>query len=783
MEIKPNSLKQNLFRLLFLITLSWVVSSCSVKKFIPESQQIIRKYSVKVADKPEEVSVSELRGLIKPKANKKFLIWNPKLYFHFKNIKKPTKFNNWLNKHYGEEPVYSEEYNLNKISRNMEIYLSNIGFFNSKVNYIIKSEDYKTQISFHVELSNPYKISEINYDITDTIVKSFVFENIDKSLLKIDDIYNAYTMDDERDRITTNLRNSGYYLFSRNYIQFVIDSNHRSHTMNVTIKLNNIKEPAIEPGKFIIKYHDRYYINSVSIVPDLKTKEVQQFDTTVVNINFWNDETIYSYNFLYGKKQKLKPSVFNQAIKIKPGKPYSALDVQNTYRRLFNYQIIRTANISFDTISKFQLPENSKLLDCKINIQKSNLNVFSIEAESTNSSGDLGIRGNIIFLNKNIFKRAEVLRIRFKGGFEAQTVSENDGSSGIFNTFEAGVEGSVFFPRFFSPLKLHSFNQRYNPTSNLTFGYNYQLRSNYSRNITLLNLGYSWNKNQKVKHIVTPININYVNVNPTPEFEEELEDETNQRLKEQYSDHMILGLNYSYIFSNQNTSGLKNFEYFRVNIETSGNLMYGINSLFGTKKTDEGYYEFLGVRYSQYIRVDLDFRQYFKFRDKESILATRIFVGSGIPYLNSDEIPYEKGFYAGGANGMRGWVFRALGPGSYSGTEQYERIGDIQLEYNIEYRFPVYKFFHGGLFIDIGNIWTYKESESLPGGKFELKDFYKELAADFGFGFRFDFQFLIFRVDFAAPFVNPAFPEGQRWRLDYLQFSDIIGNFGIGYPF
>lgn len=780
---KPNSLKQNLFRLLFIIALSWAVSSCSVKKFIPEGQQFIQKYSVKVADKPEEVSVSDLRGLIKPKANKKFLIWNPKLYFHFNNIRKPTKFNNWLNEHYGEEPVYAEKYNLNKISRNMEIYLSNIGFFNSKVNYYVKSEGFKTQISFHVELSTPYKISEIKYDITDTIVKSFVFENIDKSLLEIDAIYNAYTMDDERDRITMDLRNSGYYLFSRNYIQFVVDSNHRSHTMNVTLKLNNIREPILEPGKFITRNHDRYYINSVSIVPDLKTTEVQQFDTTVVNMDFWDDETIYSYNFLYGEKQKLKPSVFNQAIKIKPGKPYSAQDVQNTYRRLFNYRIIRTANISFDTLSKTQLQDNNRLLDCKINLQKSNLNVFSIEAEGTNSSGDLGIRGNVVFLNKNIFKRAEVLRIRFNGGFEAQTVSNTDGSAGIFNTFEAGVEGSVYFPRFFSPVKLRSFNQRYNPTSNLTFGYNYQSRPNYSRNITLLNLGYSWNKNQKVKHILVPININYVNVNPSPEFEKELEDETNQRLKEQYSDHMILGLNYSYIFTNQKNTERKNYEYFRANIETSGNLMYGINSLFGTKKSNEGYYEFIGVRYSQYIRVDLDFRQYFKFRDKETILATRIFVGSGIPYLNSDEIPYEKGFYAGGANGMRGWVFRALGPGSYSGTEQYERIGDIQLEYNIEYRFPVYKFFHGGLFIDIGNIWTYNESESLPGGKFEFNRFYKELAADFGFGFRFDFQFFVFRVDFAVPFVNPAFPEGQRWRLDYLQFNDVIGNFGIGYPF
>ncbi len=783
LEQNLNSLKHNLFKLFILITLVWIGASCSVKKFIPEGQQLTHKYSISIVDKPEEVKNSELRDFIKPKANSSFLFWKPKLYFYYKNIKKPTKFNNWLNKNYGEEPVYTETDNLKKSAHNMEIYLANIGFFNSEVSYSLKTKGINDRITFMVNLSTPYKISNITYNIQDTVIKSFVFQHLDETLIKQGNIYNAYTMDDERDRITSNLRNSGYYMFSRNYIQFVVDSNHLDRTMDVTLKVNSIREPTKKLGEFKERNHTRYFINSVTIIPDFRPTEIQQFDTTVVKFNFWEDDKQYSYNFLCGTKKKIKPTAFNQTIKIKPGKPYSALDVQNTYRRLFNYQIIRTANIGFDTLRKSTFEGQNKLLDCKINMQRSNLNVFTVEAEGTNSSGDLGMRGSVIFLNKNIFKRAEVLRIRLNGGFEAQSISESDGSKGIFNTFEAGIEGTVFFPRFFSPIKLRGFNQKYSPISNLTFGFNYQLRSNYSRNITLLNLGYSWNQNEKIKHIITPINFNYVNIDPTPEFEKELEEETNKRLKEQYSDHTILGLNYSFVFSNQSLKGLKNFEYFKVNFETSGNLLYGINSLFGTKKTSEGYYEFIGVRYSQYIRVDFDYRQFFKLREKNSTIASRIFVGLGVPYLNSEEIPYERGFYAGGANGMRGWIFRELGPGSYNGTDQFERIGDIQLEYNIEYRFPIYHFIHGGLFVDIGNIWTYNESETFPGGKFEFKDFYKELAADFGLGLRFDFQFFVFRLDFAAPFINPAFPEGERLRVDYLQFNDFVINFGIGYPF
>ena len=763
----------------------WTISSCSVKKFIPQGNQITVKYSVKLNDKPEEVSFSELRGLIKPKANGKFLFWMPKLYYYFRHIDKPTKFNTWLNKNYGEEPVYSDKYNLDKVSSNMEIYLDNIGFFNSKVIYKIHSKKIKDKVVFKVELGTPYHIRSIKYDIKDSLLSSYVIKDKSKTLLKEGNIYNAYTLDDERDRISEILRNSGYYLFSRNYIQFVIDSNHRNHSMNISFKLNNIKDPTNVPGEFTERNHNRYFINSVTVIPELKPSEIQTFDTTVVKINFWNTDKTYSYDFLHSKNKKkmLKSSAFNQAIKIKPGEAYSAKDVQNTYRRLFNYQIIRTANIGFDTINNNTSDTLHKLLNCKISMQESNLNVFSIEAEGTNSSGDLGMRGNLVFLNKNIFKRAEVLRIRLNGGFEAQTFVDEGGSQNIFNTFETGIEGTVFFPRFFSPIRLNRFNQRFNPTSNLRFGYNYQRRPNYTRNITLFNLGYSWKQNLKIRHVLTPTNINFVKINPSPEFEKKLEKETNKRLKEQYSDHMILGLNYSFTYNNQGTSDLKNFEYFRFNIETSGNLLYGINSLLGSKKTIDNYYEFLGVRYSQYVRVDFDFRQYFKLRNREATIAGRIYVGSGIPYLNSEEIPYERGFYAGGANGMRGWVFRTLGPGSYSGIDQYEKLGDIQLEFNLEYRFPIYKFFHGAIFTDVGNIWTYNESETFPNGKFKINEFYKELAADVGFGMRFDFQFFIFRIDFAAPIFNPSFPQDERWRVQYLQFRNLIGNFGIGYPF
>jgi len=202
-----------------------------------------------------------------------------------------------------------------------------------------------------------------------------------------------------------------------------------------------------------------------------------------------------------------------------------------------------------------------------------------------------------------------------------------------------------------------------------------------------------------------------------------------------------------------------------------------------SKKSDEGYYKIFGIRYSQYIKASIDVREYLYFNSKKNIFALRFFLGSAIPYLNSEEIPYTKGFYAGGANGMRGWHFKTLGPGEYSKRNNYERIGEIQIEANAELRFPLYRFLKAALFLDVGNIWTYSESTVYPGGQFKFNTFYKQFAVDGGVGIRLDFSYFLFRLDFAAPFLDPAYPEDDRWRIQYLQFNDFIVNFGIGYPF
>jgi len=765
-----------------------IFSGCAVKKYLKDDEILINKYKITLSEKTPDIDNSVLRTFLKPVPNKKVFGIRAQLGIYFKHHDGEKKFNKWMTKHFSEPPVFYTVEDAEKVNHRLKQYLNNIGFFNSEVQHTTDFGNKIVKLHYEITPATPYRISKITYEIPDSLLKSFVFNELDKSLLKTGDIYNAYTFDDERDRITAELRDVGYYYFNRNYIQYVVDSSFNAHKMTVVIKINNIKTVnASDPEEHSEKNHSRYFINRIDILENFKPNLDFDYDTLIHSIRFWPDTTNYPYSFLYRNKMKIKAKAFNSSVKIKPGEPYSASDLQNTYRRLFNYRIIRTATVSFDTTNAGNSPDSEKkYLNSRIQIQHADLNTFSAEMEGTNSSGDLGIRGNLIWLNKNIFGRADVLRIRLKGGFEAQTISDIEGgntSTGIFNTFEAGFDGTLFFPRFLSPIRLERFNQRYAPQTNLSFGYSFQNRPYYSRNIFNIDIGYTWNQNLRIKHILTPLNLNYVNVNRTPEFDSILEQEQNRRLVEQYSDHMVFGLKYSIIFNNQNLTAKRNFDYLRVNFESSGNLLYGLDNLFNSNKSDEGFYQFLGVRYAQFLRMNFDYRHYYYLRERSSSIVFRIIMGIAIPYGNSNEIPYEKGYYGGGANDMRGWEYRMLGPGAYSGRTDYERIGDIQMEGNVEYRFTIYKFFKGALFADVGNIWTYNnDTITFIGGQFNFDTFYQQLAVDAGLGFRFDFQFFIFRIDAAIPLRDPAL-EGEKWRFDYLKFSDFRLNFGIGYPF
>ena len=747
------------------------LSGCAVRKYVPEGKTILTKYEVVNESPKYSFSKSEVSSRIVQKPNKNLFGWLPRVWVYYKTIDKTDRgFYRWVNKNFGVEPVYYNSMLTADSKRQIENYLNNTGFFKSKVVATKNDKNKRAKVVYRIKPKKPYTIRDVNRKIYDSAIAKEVQVIDNDMLVKSGDNYDVFVMDKERDLIMTHLRDNGYYFFTKENIVYEVDTNLMQKKADVTLRIDGQK-------------HYKYKINKVFVYPDydVKTANTITNDTVPFTFSLRRKEPDRQFHFIYGKNPKVNFKTFNQVIQIHEGDDFSQKKVSQTYRALGSLKLYSLSNISFDTVASGN--DSVKLMNCTVTLQKSKIHHYNIQLEGTNSGGDLGALGSVSYRNNNIFRGSEVLRITLRGGFQAQRVENYIIDEGLFNTKEFGAEASIMFPRFLSPVSLHRFVSEYQPKTMLSTGYNMQIRPLYDRYIMTASFGYNWRSTNTLEHFLTPINLNTVKVLPSKIFAFLLDLETNQRIKDQYTDHLIFGLNYALIFNNQNVKKSNDFFYLKFDIETSGNLLSLFNNTPLITKNDN-YHEIIGIRYAQYIKYQFDFRFYHYFRNR-NVLALRFFYGQGIAYGNSNDIPFEKSFYAGGSNGMRGWQFRGLGPGEFINESGYdmEHIGDVQLESNIEYRFPLYGVLKGALFSDVGNIWTLTNNESFPGGQFKFDKFYKQLALDAGFGIRFDFSFFLIRLDMAVPLVDPAYPEDSRLRINKLQWKDVVWNFGIGYPF
>ena len=445
--------------------------------------------------------------------------------------------------------------------------------------------------------------------------------------------------------------------------------------------------------------------------------------------------------------------------------------------------LFRNINIEFDTVSKLQ--DSLNLLDCRITMQQNDKHSISLQGEGTNSGGDLGVKGSLSYTNRNIFHGAETFQLSLKGGFEAQKLvgaESNESEKSIFNTWELGITASLLFPKFLGPFSSLTFARDYPPTTSISLGFNTQTRYYYSRYTTTAAYSYDWKSNYHLGQTLSPIFLNSVKIaNIDPYFQAYLDSETSQRKKAQYTSHLLLGLRYSIIYNTQSINKQGSFFYIRADFESSGNLISLFNNTKFVTVNELGYHELFGVPYAQYVRGCFDVRQHFDLGNT-SWLVLRQLIGIGIPYGNSKDLPFERSFYGGGANGLRGWLYRTVGPGGYVPvSKDIERMGDLQLELNAEYRFPIYNIINGAIFIDAGNVWTYHPIESMPNSEFNFNTFYKQIAVDAGIGLRLDVSFLILRVDVAYAMRNPYESNGTYWRFG--EENNIRFQAGIGYPF
>jgi len=717
--------------------------------------------------------------------------FRPGVYFYERSFKgRETKFKVFQRKAFGKKPVIIDTLLTITTVDKLEQYLKNKGFYHSSISKSIKYKRTTAIVTYQVNSGPPCIVNNFDYFIPDTVMRGFIMSDTAQGKLRKGMIYDTYVLDDERDRIANMLRNNSYYNFSLSDIYYMVDTTNAGLSASVGMYIKKIKMsiPGTTDSTAEIQ-HPRFYIQNIFITPNAEnTSQENSYDTLAYKYYLNKSDTSGKTVFiLHDNKRFLKPSFLSTCLEFSPGNEYSQVKTNLTYKKLISQPIIGAANVSMVV----QNPENinsaeKQWLDCNIRLIRNKPNTFSLGTEGTNSGGRLGLGVNTAVQNRNLFRGAEVFSIKVRASAELQgNLGDQSTSSNyflIFNTFEAGIEASIDFPRVLLPYRSNYLQNSKLGRTSVSAGIGYEYRPDYERTISTAAWSYKWNSSDRISHILTPLELNYVNISPSVAFQDHLDTLTDPQYKSQYTDHLLTMIRYSFLFSNMRTTKLNNQFFLRFNAETSGNLPYMIDNISNKSVTTEGYYERFGVRYANYVRFDGDYRRYWKLRFRNT-LVFRIMGGFAMPYGNSESVPFEKSFWLGGANDMRGWRLRSLGPGGYSATnENFDKTGDIMLQTSIEQRFPIYSFLLGCLFIDAGNIWLRQESADFPDGNFQLNTFYKQIAMDMGIGLRFDFSFFIFRLDAAVPFHDPA--SADKWfEKDVFNINNTIVNFGIGYPF
>lgn len=766
------------------------LTGCNVTRHLESNEYLLIKNKIQV--KGHTVPIEDLAPYLQQQPNGKFLgVFRSNIEFYYLGSKgKETKFKKWLRTKVGKPPVILDTSLVSTAAKQMGLYLNNLGYFHSLVTDSVVYKKKKATVVYRIETAKPYRIRNITYSIADTQIARFLYRDTARTLIKTGNNYDTYVFDEERTRITSNLRNFGFFRFAPNFIKYTIDTNLRSHQLDLTLEVVNSVVP--QPGAFStfrIIPHRRFFVNKIYIYPEYDHVNPFRgnYDTIVLRYRISSkNEQENEYIFLNHNDFEVKPRTIAQAIMVAPGTHYNLQSVNQTYSQLAGLQVFKYINLQFREVpGAISRPLAYRdLIDCHIELSKKDIQGFSVTTDGTNSSGALGVQANVGYQHYNLFKGAQLFRINLSGSLQMQA-TDGFSDSKFFNTIEFGVNSSLTFPQFLIPFRQQRLYNHFRPKTIISLGYNYQLQQHFNRHISNITFGYSWQQNVEIQHLLNPIEFSLVKIFKDSYFDSVLNTQKDNRLKNQYTDHLIAGLKYTFTYNSQKLNKSKDFIYIRSNLETGGNVLYLANLVLYGPADQANPYKLLGLPFAQYVRPDFDFRYYDVMRDKFS-LVYRFYGGIGIPYGNVNVLPFEKTFFAGGANGMRGWRMYALGPGSYENLDEgssFNQIGDIQLEANLEYRFPLYDWIRGAFYLDAGNIWLLRESPDLPGGKFIFSEFLGQVAIDVGVGLRFDFDFFIFRFDPAIAIKKPTYPKGDRWTVDKLQLKDVVWNFGIGYPF
>ncbi|WP_452225065.1 translocation and assembly module lipoprotein TamL [Lacinutrix chionoecetis] len=751
---------------LTILSVALLIQSCAVKKFIPENELLYTGGEVEIKADSLVKNPQDLKPILEaaltPEPNSKFLGMRPGLHYYYKiQQKNPGFINRWLYKQFGEEPVYQSDVEAYEVEDVLVNKLENNGFFYSRAtsNFIENQDAKVASVVYTVTVPTPYRIETYQVDSLPSPIYEELKNSVVNSNFKKDIRFDLQSMKLERERLDAILKQKGYYNFNPDFLIFEADSNqYDNKRIDLFLKLKkDVPEKAIIP----------YRLGKVNIYPDYELPK----DSKVFDSERYNEKT-YIQDPKFFRPDRLDPF-----ITLTEGQLYNPITSKNTARRLSTIGAYKFVNIQYKETDS--IAENGfGVLDTDIYLSPLNKRAIRAEIQAvTKSNNFAGPALVLTYSNRNLFKGGETLNISTKAAYETQIASGNQAG---LSSLELGFETELIFPRVLFPIKISDNYFEYAiPKTKMSLGFDYLNRSQlYTLLSANTRFGYVWDANRYVTHTVNPISTNYTRLsNTTEEFQAILDD--NPFLQRSFDQEFISGLTYSFTYNGLVDANRTHQFYANFNFDVAGNTI----SLLGKEQEAGQPKQIFGLEYAQYAKADIDLHYHFNF-GKEQKIATRLFAGYGLAYGNSDVLPFTKQYYSGGPYSVRAFRIRSLGPGTYNelGTDEgtfFDQTGNIRLEANIEYRFPIFGYFKGAVFTDAGNIWNSIENPSLPGGKFS-GNFISELGMGAGFGMRVDVQGFVIRLDLAAPFHDPALPQGERFDF---RIDEPILNFAIGYPF
>ncbi len=707
------------------------ITSCSTTRVLQDGEYRLTKNKIKI-ENDKEFNPNQLNKYLKQNEN---LGWSPFLYVY-----------NWSNgngkgwdklmKKIGKEPVVYNPDLVDSSIENIENHLEYLGYYGSYVDSEISVKKKRVTVTYTINLGKRFPIKDITYAMPErgSFAESFLADTSSLSV-KRGDYLSEMALEKETEAASARMKNKGFFDFNKNNFFFEADT-------------------TTFPGFALLEMRVNEY-----------TRNELPKDASPIRKFYIGDVT-----FSYPKSLKIKENILRNLNTIVPGDIYSEDDVNNTYSRLSALRLFSSVNIGMT-------PSDTNIVDCTIALAQSKLQGFKVNLEaSTNSSGLLGVSPQISYYHKNIFKGGEWLNLSFMGNFQFKF---NDD----VRSNEFGVSAGLSLPRFF-PLPYKYFTGAI-PRTDINFSYNYQNRPEYTRNILSTSFGYTGNVKNTFFYQVYPLQLNVVRLfDLDKDFYSTLANDP--FLRNAYQDHFDLGSGGMFYYTtSQQTIPDHTYFYSRLQLDIAGNLLRAFNPLL--KKDSNGSGMIWNTPYSQYVRAEITLGRTWVWGKKNGqSLATRFLAGAGYAYGNSSALPFEKHFYGGGANSLRGWQARTVGPGTSKPDDSFvipNQTGDMKLEANIEYRFDMFWKVAGAVFVDAGNVWTLKENMENDPAVFRWNTFGDSIAANWGVGLRLDFSFLLLRFDMGMKIHDPA--RDQKWVNpgQWLKRDNFALHFGVGYPF